>query len=201
MFIDICYPKKNERKFIEIAKKLNTKALCFVYREEKNVSKVDSDIQLYHALEIKNTNKLKKLKDIDFFVSSKISRNIPNKKKIVYYYSPGTKTKSFHYPIDKSHVLFKELKEKDILVGLSFNEILKCTKFPAIIEKTAFFLKLCEKYKVKVFIGSFADTPYELRSRKDLEAVLDVLKLTNKSIKKATHNLHSFLEKESESFL
>lgn len=66
-------------------------------------------------------------------------------------------------------------------IGFSFREILEAEDKAKILRRMMFNLKLCQKYKVKVFFSSFSEESWEMRSAKDLRAFLEVLGCQQKS--------------------
>jgi len=72
--------------------------------------------------------------------------------------------------------------EKDKIIGFSFSEILNAKNRDKIIARMKFNIKLCKKYKVKIFFSSFACSEKELRSAKDLFAFWKILGGRKKSL-------------------
>jgi len=66
-------------------------------------------------------------------------------------------------------------KEKDKIIAFSFSEILNAKNKDKIIARMKFNVKLCKKYKVKMFFSTFAKNENELRSAQDLFAFWKVL--------------------------
>jgi len=65
--------------------------------------------------------------------------------------------------------------EKDKIIAFSFSEILNAKKKDKIIARMKFNIKLCKKYKVKMYFSTFAKNENELRSAQDLFAFWKVL--------------------------
>jgi hypothetical protein len=173
--IDLCFPKNNEQSFIKTAKELDLSGLCFV-SVKKNL---DSDLKLAFIEE----NKIHK-------VPGKIV-----KKPCIYYYDGRSHSRSYHHPnLGLTQVQIKELKEKQHIVCIPFR-ILR--EHPNRAENFIFLIKLCNKYKVPVFVSSFATSPYELRARHELCAVARFLKMNHR---KSISVLENFL-RDCKSFL
>lgn len=181
MFIDICFPKNNENEFIEIAKKLSTKALCFVYDDYRKIKVLKSTkIKIYNAI---NTISDKKI-NMNYFQFSNDLKLISNKKIINYIDETSLKIRNFHIPIkDITQVHMKEYRDKNKILGISFNSIFT-KKDNDLIEKLTFIIKLAQKYNVDVFIASFAQSPFFLRSNNELKSFARILKMNLLLIKK-----------------
>ena len=123
MFVDICIPKNNEIEFIDIAKKLNTKKLCFIDSKNKEIS-------FPHYL-----GSFKKGKLLFLPISKEI-----NKKNCVYFYTPN-KAKRFHFPSTITQVTIKKIKELKSIFLIPFSKVNEEN-----IEEIKFLVKLCKKY-------------------------------------------------------
>ena len=168
MFVDICYPKNNEDKFIEIANKLSTKELCFVY-----------DKHVYYK------------KRINLKVES-LSREI--KKNIIYYYEPDNRF-GFHAPVKNiNQVVMKNLAATNPILGISFNSI---QKNPKSINQIKFVIDLAKKYNIDVFFASFAHSPFKLRSKNELASVLNIIGVNKLLIKSNSSILSTYLKKQT----
>ncbi|MBI1968668.1 hypothetical protein HYS49_02050 [Candidatus Woesearchaeota archaeon] len=77
---------------------------------------------------------------------------------------------SFHYPKSGlDHIACKIAAERGKTIAFSFSDILNAPEKAALLHRMAFNIRLCRKYKVKTFLGSFAQRKEEMRSPKDLE--------------------------------
>ena len=188
MFIDVCFPNNNEEKYVEIVKKLSTPGVCFVHEDKSKFKKIaGKEIVTCSGLLVKNNTK-KTYNEILF--SNKITRNLPNT--ILFYETNDSP--SFHAPLKSiNQVIIKEIKEKGLCFGLSFSQILKSKHNPLAIEQLKFIITLCSKYDVNLFVASFARTPYQLKSRKQLESVLLTLGLNKKMLGTCFENLHDHI--------
>ena len=193
MFIDVCFPNNNEEMFIEIAKSLSTPRLCFVYDDKNKYKEIrDKEIETYSGLLVENHTNRKTSKQILF--SNNISRNITNKNIILYYETKSKERRSFHAPLKSiNQVIIKELKEKQICLGVSIHHMLNSRNNPEIIEQVSFIFKLCKKYDLDLFVASFARSPYQLRSMAQLESVLKTIGLNNKSVNSCFEKLHIYI--------
>jgi RNase P/RNase MRP subunit p30 len=194
MFIDICFPKNNEKEFIKIANKLDTESLCFVYSADFDIKSVKNKLEktkfkFFLGLEIKDSKELnKKVKDVDLVVSEKNSRNFLKSKKINLHYNFETLAKkdSLHYRNSGlNQILCKILKENKKIYSVSFSNILNSNNRSLLLGRYIQNAKLIKKYKNNIIIASFAKNPYELRSFKELLAVAACLKYDLGKIKES----------------
>ncbi|MDP3639605.1 MAG: hypothetical protein Q8R53_00175 [Nanoarchaeota archaeon] len=83
---------------------------------------------------------------------------------------------SFHYPKSGlDHILCKIAAERGKTIAFAFSDILNAQEKAALLRRMAFNIRLCKKYKVNMFFGSFAQRREEMRSRKDLETFFRLL--------------------------
>ncbi|MBT4805189.1 hypothetical protein HON71_03380, partial [Candidatus Woesearchaeota archaeon] len=72
--------------------------------------------------------------------------------------------------------------EKGKIIAFSFSEILNAKNKDKIIARMKLNVKLCKKYRVKMYFSSFAKNENELRSAQDLFAFWKVLGGTKKNL-------------------
>ena len=106
---------------------------------------------------------------------------------ILLDHESNVKKDSLHYRNSGLNQVSCKLAAKNkIAIGISFSNILEKVKERSeLIGRIMQNVKLCNKYKVKMILGSFARNKYELRGAKDLEAfgrVLGIHKLNNENI-------------------
>ncbi len=78
---------------------------------------------------------------------------------------------SLHYPRSGlNQVLCRLAAARGITVGFSFAEILQCNHRARLLTRMMFNIKLCHKYKVKMFFSNFSSQREEMRSAEDLFA-------------------------------
>lgn len=195
MFVDVCFPNKNEKDFINVANKLKTKGLVFVYTNKETSQKSfvkSGKLKTYSGLLLNEKNKQSGSFDVVFtnnFIAVKKSH-----KKTVYFYDNPNEKHSFHAPLKSiNQVIIKDIQKNNAMVALSFHYLLNCKKNPRIFEELKFIVKLCEKYNVKMCIASFARLPIELRSKIDLISMARFLGMNTKNVKKSFSSLHNFL--------
>ncbi|MEM3373722.1 MAG: hypothetical protein QXE31_00730 [Candidatus Woesearchaeota archaeon] len=157
-FIDTCFPNNNESLFIEVAKKIETNGLIFIYEKnynqnEKKFEKKNNEIIIYNFI-------LKK----DIFLFNDNIKNLKNKLCFI-----GDK---FKLPDRLTQVYVKNIKENNIKLIIS-PKILKINSYE--LNKYILFLKLCKKYNVDLYISSLAENPYELKEKRLLFSFMNFI--------------------------
>ncbi len=71
----------------------------------------------------------------------------------------------------------KIARDKGKIIGFSFRDILEANgeERSKILGRMILNIKLCRKYKVKVFFGNFSENELEMRGKQDLEALFEVI--------------------------
>ncbi len=78
---------------------------------------------------------------------------------------------SLHYPkAGLDQVLGPLANKKNKTIAFSFSHILNTTQRPKLLTRMAFNVKICKKYQVPLIWSTFAQSPSDLRSAKDLQA-------------------------------
>ncbi len=212
MYIDIVFPNRNEKKFLDIAKKLKYNGLCFVYefkakqdflKSEKKIKQLQkkTNLQLYVGLlaKPKQVVKAKQLADLVLVNSSKNDRYVLEKTKADLLFgfelSPGADS-VHHRNSGLNQVLCKLANKNKIMVAVPFSMILKSTNMlkSRIMGRISQNIVLCRKYNVDMVIASFAQEPFQIRAAKDLEGLCVVLGMSSKQSKEATTNLGKRIE-------
>ena len=195
MFVDVCFPKENEKEFVDVANKLKTYGLIFVYNDKETSQKSfvkSGKLKTYSGLLLKDKNKQSGSFDLVFTTTFAVGKKLH--KKMVYFYEKYGEKHSFHAPIKSiNQVIIKDIKKNNSMVALSFYQLLNCVKNPRLFEELTFIVKLCEKYNVKLCIASFAHSPLELRSESDLMSLSKFFGMHTKNVKKSVSSLRSFL--------
>ncbi len=167
---DIIIPQTNIEKFIQIAKNLSYKNLIMV--GEKDFSE---EIKFLSKMEEKNPITLSVVQPQTIMQATQDLRRIleGGKTKLIYAQETIEKKDKHHYRNSGlNHILCQIAHDNKITIGFSFSLILKTSgiKRAVILGRMKQNVKLCRKFKVKMFLGSFATSPYEMRSPHDLES-------------------------------
>lgn len=186
MFQDVCFPKNNEQEFIDIAKKLGTKSLIFVYEftnfkdldeKKKKLSEIKSiKVDLGVMVNDKTVEKLQK--NDDYIFARTPSKNLIESKKtyILFDFEMQDKPDFLHHRNSGlNQVIANEMKDK--ILGISFSTYLNSINKGIILGRMKQNAKIAKKYKVKTFVLSFAKHPYELRSEHELEAFKKIINI------------------------
>ena len=192
---DYVIPNKNEKKFIEIAKKLGYSEICFLYplaefeAKLKNPEKYDTKIKVNLGVlctakdmakarakisKVKNDLKLKQLFSI--VLRGTQERKVFEAGGVVVFdvYDHGNKDFLHHRNIGFNQVLAKLANKNNVTIGFSLGSVLYGDRrklFARITEN----IRFCKKYKVEVVFASLAKHPYEMRNYADLRSLFRVL--------------------------
>jgi len=186
--MEIIFPKNNENEFIEAASELGIKDLIFVYslKDFKKSNKFKTGIIVNS---IKEAEKAFRLSDFIIAKSNEeIDRRYLEKSKIKLVFDFETSPKEDFLHSRRSglnHVMTRIAKSKDKIIGFSFSSVLNSLNQSKVMGRMMQNIKLCRKAKCKVFIGSFANFPLELRSRHDLKAFFICLGMHASEVQKA----------------
>ena len=198
MFFDIVFPNRNEDEFIELAPRLGYNGLYFIYNYDKNINKYEEKIKKLQKntklklsygfiIPLKDTNKIKKTKALIFIKSSSKNRFVieKNKANILFGLEEHAKEDFIHHRASGlNQVLCKLASKNKIIIGFSFNSILKNKKNSyKILGRMMQNIWLCRKYKIKTLTGSFSEQPYEMRSVYDLISLFFVLGMSKEEIR------------------
>ncbi len=176
--IDVCFPKNNEEEFVNIAKRLGTDTLIFVYDDPKKFYNKKSSINILNALitTAKNVVKARNKSDLVLLKSDGINDRLAfeqTKPDIIFNLEEVQRKDFIHQRASGlNHIHAKLANKNQIIIGFSFNSLLKNTGIERarIIGRMIQNIEICRKYKVNVGIASFATQPYELRNLHDMEA-------------------------------
>lgn len=196
MLTDLVFPKNNEEEFIKIAEKLRYDAIYFAYSfraAEQSIQKLrdinkPTKIRLFSAI-YANYNEIKKSKKYGSIVivkGSEKNREVLEKTEAdMLFDMESEKRKDFmhHRASGLNHILCKIANNNRKMIGFSFNSILNSNNKLQILGRISQNIRLCRKYKVKTFIGSFAQNPYEMSNPYDLVSLFVVLGMHPKEAK------------------
>ena len=195
--MDIVLPRNNEVEFIEIASKLGIKKLYFLYNfDEYNEQKIKLESIKNHNLNVeigfiinqKNINKAVKYSKLIVAKSSDKDRYLIETKKIrlIYGFEETQKKDYLHQRASGLNQHMCQLANKNnVTVGFSYSSLFNKNSIltSMIIGRIIQNISLCQKYKVKIMIGSFSDKPFDMRSPYDIKSLFAMLKISGKNIK------------------
>jgi hypothetical protein len=175
--MDIAIPEGNEEELLSMAKRLGITELMLLY-PAVSIAQKNKQNGWQSGVITDSPNEIRKAKQQGVFVASR------NNEIAVLEASPdfifGIETlehkDSLHYrKSGLNQVLCALMERKNVAYGVSFSLLLHASgrQRGAILGRARQNVALCRKFKVKTGIYSFAKDPYDLRSRKDLDAFLE----------------------------
>lgn len=188
MFQDICFPKNNEKEFVEIALKLGTKALIFVYEfkdlktfenKKKELSEIKNiKIDIGVIVDDKSINKIPSFDDYVFAATASKSL-IENKKSYIFFDFEKQDRSDFlhHRNSGLNHVMCQIMKEKEKMLGFSFSSLLNSKNKGVMLGRMQQNARFSRKFKLKTVIASFAIAPYELRAEHEINSFKKILNI------------------------
>jgi RNase P/RNase MRP subunit p30 len=179
--IDIVQPKNNEARFVSQAIRLGCKGLIFLYTQ-KNKNNINN------ALKLKDKEgkikifigflgiKQKKVPGVDLFFVTKSDRKfLKGAVDAIYDIEFNIQDTMKQRQGGLNQVLCKMMKDNDISYLISFSSLLNSDRKADLIGKIMQNVLLCQKYKTKIGIATFASEPEEMRNSKDIEAFLRLI--------------------------
>lgn len=194
--IDIVVPNNNEEEFITIAEKLVYKGLFFLYNpndyldKHKKLKIKNTKIKIHIGVMVDNReihkvkNELKNEKDFIVVKSSTNDKEAIEKLKpdVIFSFEDNIKKDFVHQRASGlNHILCKSAKDNGVMIGFSLSSILNTEDKHKILGRMMQNIGLCRKYKVKMIIASFAQSPFGMRSPHDLIGLFKVLGCENPS--------------------
>ena len=180
MFEEIVFPKNNEKEFIEIAEKLGTKKIIFLYNFEdfKPKQNFDSNIEIKIGIiaTTRNINQASKLSRVVCVKSSPYDRQLIESGKIsmIYGFEENPKRDGMHQQASGlNHIMCSIAKSKNVAIGFSYTSLIENN--PIIAGRMMQNLKLCRKYKTGTLVGSFASNPFQLRQKHDVASLFRLI--------------------------
>jgi len=83
-----------------------------------------------------------------------------------------------------NHIMCELAKKNNVSIGFSYSSLLNNEiDSPVVIGRMAQNIKLCQKYKVKMIIGSFAENPFDLRAPHDLSNLFKIFGMDERNVK------------------
>ena len=96
---------------------------------------------------------------------------------LVFNFESITKKDPFHFRASGlNQVLTKSAARTKVIIGFSFSTLLKTKQKSLILGRIMQNIRLCKKYRAKFQFFSFAKTPFEMRSKKDLSSFYSIMK-------------------------
>ena len=192
--IDVVFPDKNEKDFIDVAEALGYTGLIFVYEHKfpSQKEKFKTKLKIHDALLVqpKKVISVKNKSALVFVQAEEDNRFVLEKARpdMVFAFEEAQKRDFMHQRgSGLNHILCRLAKENVVKIGFSFNSVLNSRGMTQaqILGRMHQNIQLCRKYKCRMVIASFAKLPYELRAPKDLLAFFTELGMHQKEAKDA----------------
>jgi len=186
---DIIFPRGNETKLIEMAKRLGWEKLYLVYaldeclaaKKEKNEwDCCGLELNLGVVATPKNIQEATRMSEFVIVRSTldpNIDRQLFENKRIKMIYDlelTGRRDSYHHRNSGLNQVLCKLAAKNGITIGLSFNSLLAVSgmRRAQILGRMKQNIRFCEKFGVKKVVGSFARDEWEMRGKCDIGLLL-----------------------------
>jgi len=214
MSTDICFPKNNELEFIKKAEKIGISNLIFVYLYKKDVldykekmkelqMKTRINLMLSLIADDKDIQKAKNISNLIIARSSEKNHQVLEtfKPDLICGLENSNKKDKMHYRYSSlNQVLCKICNKNKIIVGFSFSTLLNSSPKNKVIILGRIMQNIlfCRKYKISVFIGSFAENPFKLRYSRDLSSLLKVLGASDMQIKESQNSVMNKIKQNTQ---
>ena len=194
--IDIVFPDNNENEFIKLAERLGLAGLCFVYTRPKDISffQKSTGLKLFSGVLCAGGD-VKKYKDR--FVTVVRAPERPEELRglfeqhrphVVFGLESQRRPDFLHHRASGlNHVLAVLAREKGVCVGFSFGDVLSAKQDARarIVGRMMQNIVLARKFKFGLCLASFARSPWQLRSEKDMCSFFVSLGMTGPEAKRA----------------
>lgn len=186
---DIVIPNKNEKEFIKIAQLLGYKGLFFLYSSDSfEEYKHKAPIEIYSGIICRTEDEIRKArKKANIIVFQGQGRDLKymlekNAPDIITETELHTNKDFIHHRNSGlNHVLADMMSRNNTAYGISFAMLIHNLELT--LARLQQNILLHKKSKTKLVIASFARTPYEMRSWRDMAAFLGQLRLHPSVIK------------------
>ncbi|MCC7574053.1 hypothetical protein KO361_00475 [Candidatus Woesearchaeota archaeon] len=179
-FTDICIPNGNEQEYIDIAKKLKTTSIIFLYEPKKQPKKEyleelkqkNPNTKITTAnLILKNTNKT----GMNFAKAN--LQTIENKHVTHIYDLESIEEKDNHHyrRSGMNQALAKKIKEQNKTIIISTEQLITNKEPQKIIGRIQQNLELIKKYELKIAIASLATKPENMRAQEEQKSLIRTL--------------------------
>lgn len=194
---DIVIPQDNEAEFAEVALKLGIKKLYFLYEfnnfDEQKINKKLETIKESHNLNFEtgiitknaDINKTKTNSKLIVAKSSDRDRFLIESKKVKVIYGfeeTGRKDYLHQRASGLNHIMCELARKNNLVIGFSYSQLLNNDNSSVLLGRMAQNIRLCQKYKVKTIIGSFAEKPFDLRASHDVSSLFRLSGMNEQNI-------------------
>ena len=206
--MQLVYPQKqdNESIFLKVAKELDSE-LLFLYPFSSSLytqlMKEDNQKNYGFMLSEKDIVKTKSLKGFFVIPNPENMRMVVEQKYIslVFDIEQDAQHDQFHSRLSGlNQVLAKLMAKNGITYGISLSLLQKDTQRERTLGRIKQNIRICNKYKIKILLSSFAREPFELRNEKDLKAYKELVKRSQKASLEDFEEFFSKVEEKIQQF-
>lgn len=178
MNIDVVIPQGNEPELLAMSEKLGFNELIFLYEDlNAKIVKIKSDKVKVLSAGLVNDVKYvdKALRNFDL-VFGPAQRTFFENKKIKYLINAESSSNDdflYQRRAGLDDIMCRLAKEKNKVIVFNIQFLSHNNILARMIQNA----KLCRKYKVKTLIASFASTPLDMRTPKDIDGFARNLKI------------------------
>ena len=174
MVVDIILSKEKVGEFIKKAEELDYDSLIFANLKNLGELQEKTKIKLYSS------------KDITIKKADNNVRNVmqKNSAQVIYSFEEDTGHDGVHYRNSgMNQVICKIASENNVSIGFSFSQILNSNNKKLLVGRMEQNIRLCRKYNLGLIVGSFANSPNEMRNPEDLKSLFVNIGMTAKEAK------------------
>ena len=200
MLTDIVLPKNNEAEFIQIALKLKLKKIYFLYdfndyykdEIQKKMQEFENNKHIVigtgFIVNHKNFNQAWQKSKLLVAKSSDKDRFLMESKKIKIIYGfedVSRKDRLSQRASWLNHTICELANENKVHIGFTYGPLLNKSGRAAslIIGRMMQNISLCQKYKTRILIASFANNPFQMRSSHDISSLFNLFGMSREYCK------------------
>lgn len=180
---DIVFPNNNEQEFFAMAQRLGWKGLVLVYAPGKlPKQEFQSPLPVRHGVvvEPEKAGVFRKKGMLTFVKCSEHDRQVLEQGAAsVLFGAESTQPKDYIHQRGSglNQVLCALAKKNNVAIGLCLSDVISAQDAlrAQLMGRMMQNIVLCRKYKVKMLAGSFATSPWQMRSPHDTQSFLTVL--------------------------
>jgi hypothetical protein len=173
MIIDIVIPQNNEQEFIDMAKRLGYKALCFAYDRKRSASYDSKGLRILVGMLVNERTSGRPNNDV--ILARMPSRAVVERMKpdIIFELEQEEKKDYMHQRNSGlNHITAEICRKNGTNIGFSISSLLEVKNRARVLGRMQQNIRLARKYKLHMVIASFARSPYQMRAPEDMASLL-----------------------------
>jgi len=176
-----------------MARSLGYDALCFLYDKPRKAQAKGFSVYSASA----------KGPDIAVVKTDSANENIINRRPgIIYGLEGGKRSDMIHQRNSGiNHVLMRQCASKSVSIGFFLDSLKDKRNRQKAMGRMSQNIRLCQKYDVRMVIGSMASDPYEMRSPKDIESLFRILGMDKPSLETLQDAINDSLKRKSPEYI